>query len=57
MSDEYRGLKVYWHKGFWGNYALFIPDLNTSISVFILQTGKKMVGREIIDQIIGILIK
>lgn len=55
MSDEYSGLKVYWHKGFLGNYALYIPDLNTSISVFILQTDKKIIGRDIIDQIIGIL--
>ncbi|MDX2415624.1 MAG: serine hydrolase domain-containing protein [Bacteroidales bacterium] len=56
MSDEYRGFKAYWHKGFWGNYVLYFPDLNTSISVFILQTDKKIIGRNVIDQIIGILI-
>lgn len=57
MSDEYRGLKAYWHKGFWGNYALYFPDLNTSISVFILETDKRILGRDIINQIIGILIE
>jgi len=56
MSDEYRGFKAYWHKGSWGNYVLYFPDLNTSISVYILERDKKILGRDIIDQIIGILI-
>ena len=57
MTDEYRKLKVYGHSGFWGTVVLYIPDLNASVSVYVLQKDKRALRREIMDMIIGILIE
>ena len=55
MSDEYGGLKAYGHRGFWGTFAYYFPDLNTSVSIYVLEKDKGGLSRDIMDQIIGIL--
>lgn len=57
MSDEYGGLKAYGHGGFWGTYVYYFPDLNTSVSVYILEKDKRVLSRDIMDKIIGILLE
>lgn len=55
--SEYKGLKAYGHGGFWGTDVLYFPKLNTSVSVCVLERDKRILRRDIIDHIIGILIK
>jgi len=54
--SEYKGLKAYGHGGFWGTDVNYFPDLNTSVSVFVLEKDKGNLKQEIMDQIVGILI-
>jgi D-alanyl-D-alanine carboxypeptidase len=51
-SKYFQGIKSYGHGGFWGTEAVYIPALNTSISVFILVKEKSNLRDEIISLII-----
>jgi D-alanyl-D-alanine carboxypeptidase len=54
---EYKGFKAYGHSGFWGTIVLYFPELESSISVFILERDERELRNEIIDKLIGILIE
>jgi D-alanyl-D-alanine carboxypeptidase len=54
---EYKGFKAFGHSGFWGTIVLYFPEIETSISVFILERDKRELRNEIIDKVIGILIE
>lgn len=49
------GTNVYYHGGWWGTDAIYIPEVNTSIAIFILQKEKRdlsiEIGKEIIKTI------
>lgn len=49
------GLKGYYHGGFWGTDAIYFPDLNTAISIFILERSERDVSSEICKKIVEIL--
>ncbi len=55
MSEEYRGLVAYGHLGYWGTAFFHLPELNTSVSIFVLERSKRILREDIINQIIGIL--
>ena len=55
MSEEYRGLMAYGHLGYWGTVFFHLPELNTSVSIFVLERSKRILREDIINQIIGIL--
>ena len=55
-SNEFEGFKAYGHSGFWGTIGFFFPDLNTSISIYVLERDKRKLRSDIIDQIVLILI-
>jgi len=46
------GLTAYGHGGFWATTVQFIPKLNTSIAVFILEKDHKNLRKNILDRFI-----
>jgi D-alanyl-D-alanine carboxypeptidase len=56
-SYEYQGFKAYGHSGFWGTIALYFPELNTSIAVYVLDRDKNAIRNGIIDQAINIIME
>ena len=55
MVEQYGALNAYGHLGFWGTCFFYIPELKTSIAVYILEKEKRKLYRDIIDQIIQII--
>lgn len=55
--SEYKGLKAYGHGGFWGTNVNYFPELNTSVSVFVLEKDQGKLIKEIMDQVVGILME
>jgi len=47
-ENSYNGLTTYGHGGFWGTAVLYFPDLNTSISVYVLERDKRKLRKDII---------
>jgi D-alanyl-D-alanine carboxypeptidase len=49
------GLSAYYHGGFWGTDALYIPALNTAIAIFIFERDERAVSailcRELVERI------
>lgn len=54
-SYEYKEVPAYGHGGFWGTRALYIPDLKTSIAVFILERDKRELLNGIIEEFVELL--
>lgn len=55
MSTEISGLSAYGHGGFWGTIAFYLPELEASISVFILERSQGKLRRVVLKEIIGVL--
>jgi D-alanyl-D-alanine carboxypeptidase len=51
------GYKNYGHRGFWGTDVLYLPEIKTSIAVFISERANSELRHEITDRIIEILNK
>lgn len=51
----YRIITGYYHGGFWGTDAMYIPDMNTTISVYILEKGKRDLNAEISYKILQLI--
>lgn len=54
-SYTYNGLLAYGHGGFWGTRVVYLPELKTSIAVYVLEKDKGGLINEIIEEIIGLL--
>lgn len=54
--EEYKGLKAYGHGGFWGTKALYFPELDCSISIYVLDKDRANLRRIVIDKIVETLI-
>ncbi|MDA6071099.1 beta-lactamase family protein [Flavobacterium sp. AC] len=52
---SFYGYKGYYHGGWWGTDVMYMPDLNTTISVFILLKEKRGINPEISHEIIEIV--
>jgi len=52
---SFYGNKGYYHGGWWGTDVMYLPELNTTISVFTLLKEKRDLNPEISHQIINIL--
>ncbi len=44
--------KSYGHGGFWGTVVLYFPDLDTSISVFVLDRDKRRLRKNILEALV-----
>ncbi len=54
-SYEYKGMPAYGHGGFWGTRAVYFPDLETSMAVYVLERDKRGLINELIAGIVGLL--
>jgi len=52
---ELQGMKTYGHGGFWGTTVLYVPDLEASISVFILERDQRKLRGDVLENIVRIL--
>lgn len=50
-------IPAYYHGGFWGTDAMYIPELNTSIVVFTSQKEKRSINAAISSKLIALLRK
>ncbi len=46
------GFTAYGHGGFWGTMVQYFPELNTSISVFVLNRDKNKLRKEILEALV-----
>ncbi len=51
----FREATAYYHGGWWGTDVMYLPDYNTTISVFTLQKEKRELNAQISHQIINVL--
>jgi len=56
-SIDIDGVKGYGHGGFWGTAVNYFPDLNTTISVFILDRDKRILRLHVNQAMIALLKK
>jgi D-alanyl-D-alanine carboxypeptidase len=51
-KGEEKGYKTYAHGGFWGTTVAYLPELNTSISVFVLERNERKLRKNILEALI-----
>ncbi len=51
-ESEIEGLTAYGHGGFWGTVVQYIPELNTSIAVYVLERDKRILRKDILEAIV-----
>lgn len=56
-TETVRGLSAVGHGGFWGTKALYLPDLNTTVSIAVLERGHRATQKAVIDQMVGLLMR
>ena len=49
------GLTGYYHGGFWGTDIIYFPELNTSISICILEKSKRDLSADICKAVVGLI--
>lgn len=54
-EDSYFGMKSYGHGGFWGTVVLYFPNLDASISVYVLERDKRILRRDILEAMVNVL--
>lgn len=55
-QGEVNGMKAFGHGGFWGSVVHYIPELNASISVFILERDKNRLRKDVLDGLGDLLV-
>lgn len=56
-QGEINGLKMYGHGGFWGTAVNYSPDLDSSISVFVLERDERILRKNVVEKMMEILNK
>jgi len=51
-ESEINGYKTYGHGGFWGTGVQYFPELNTSISVFVLNRDQRRLRKVILEELV-----
>jgi D-alanyl-D-alanine carboxypeptidase len=54
-NDDIHGHIGYGHGGFWGTVVMYIPDMNTSIAVFVLERDKNALRGDILETVVRVL--
>lgn len=49
---EVQGMKAYGHGGFWGTMVQYIPDLNASVTVYIMNRDAKNLRKVVMEAIV-----
>ncbi len=47
------GYTAYGHGGFWGTKVIYLPEIDTSIAVFVLERDRRSLSNDIVRYIIG----
>ncbi|NMH27915.1 serine hydrolase domain-containing protein [Flavobacterium silvaticum] len=55
MNISFKGMTAYYHGGFWGTDVMYVPELNTTISVFTLQKDKRDLNAALSYEILKII--
>lgn len=55
MITDVAGHKAYGHGGFWGTQVKYIPDLNISVAVFVLESDAWEVYNGLIEEVVRVL--
>ena len=55
-EGQIMGFKSYGHGGFWGTLAVYLPELDSSIAVFISERDKRVLRQEVANRIIDLLV-
>ena len=56
-QDNYHGMNAYGHGGFWSTVMMHFPEINTSISVCILERDKRALRRDVLESTTRILLE
>jgi len=54
-GSEFRGIKGYGHGGFWATTMTHFPDLNATISIFVVERDARNLRMNVNDGLIGVL--
>lgn len=52
---DYKNFTAYGHGGFWGTEVLYFPDLNASVSIYVLERDERKLIKSMMNQLVGIL--
>ncbi|AXG73611.1 class A beta-lactamase-related serine hydrolase [Flavobacterium arcticum] len=55
QNINFHGMHAYYHGGFWGTDCMYVPELNTTISVYTLEKSKRELNAEISNTILQII--
>ena len=55
QDSKINGYQAFGHGGFWGTVVQYFPELNTSISVYVLERDKRMLRKDILETIVAIV--
>ncbi len=56
-STSFHGLKAYGHGGFWGTVVHYIPDLDVSVAVYVLEKDQRFLRKDIVERVVEIFQK
>ncbi len=54
-TETVRGLPAVGHGGFWGTKALYLPQLNATVSIAVLERGHRATQKAVMDRVVGLL--
>ena len=54
-SSTIAGYQAYGHGGFWGTTVQYLPKLNTSIAVFVLERDKRILRTDVLEGIVKLI--
>ena len=52
-GGEVEGLETFGHGGYWGTVVLYVPELDASIAVFVLERNKRILRKELNELIVN----
>jgi len=52
-EDRVKGYQAFGHGGFWGTVVLYFPDLDTSLSVYVLERDERKFRKNILEALVG----
>ena len=48
-KSKIAGMTAYGHGGFWGTVAKHIPEINTTVAIFVLERDKRGINPELLE--------
>jgi len=54
-QNSYHGMNVYGHGGFWGTVMYYVPHINSTISIAVLERGQRHLQKDIAETVLGVI--